>query len=111
MLFVESPSIIASQALKGLKQQLQNQHNELQRQRQQSTEHEQPAISHKEPLSQAKVMSQSSSSLSKIGTGRQKNEVKRSAPTVGADRYEEIITTRRGRREGSQVTAFNCLSR
>ena len=34
MLFSDSPAMAASQALQGLKQQLQQQHNELQRQRQ-----------------------------------------------------------------------------
>ena len=34
MLITDSPALAASQALQGLKQQLQQQHNELQRQRQ-----------------------------------------------------------------------------
>ena len=48
-------------------------------------------------------MSQPSLPITKAGSAKTTQDTKKSATPIGADRYEEIITTSRTRREGSQV--------
>ena len=48
-------------------------------------------------------MSQQSLPATKVGSGKPTQDTKKSATPIGADRYEEFITTTRARREGSQV--------
>ena len=51
------------------------------------------------------ISSQSSSSSSKATQGKHTLDAKKSVTPLGADRYEEIITVSRNRREGSQVSS------
>ena len=48
-------------------------------------------------------MSQPALPETKVGSAKTTQDTKKSASPIGADRYEEIITTSRSRREGSQV--------
>ena len=48
-------------------------------------------------------MSHGSLPATKVVVGKMTPDTKKSATPIGADRYEEIITTSRTRREGSQV--------